>query len=70
MIEMSKKVPNSKRMLALSVHLPEAYLDAIDVLIAKGFYMNRSELIRSAVRDLLMREMKNIFARKESVDAE
>jgi len=57
-------------MLALSVHLPEAYVDAIDVLVAKGFYMNRSEVIRSAVRDLIMREMKNVFARKESAAAE
>jgi len=57
-------------MLALSVHLPEPYVDAIDVLVAKGFYMNRSEAVRSAVRDLIMREMKNVFARKESADAE
>ena len=50
--------------------MPEAYVDAIDVLVAKGFYMNRSEVIRSAVRDLIMREMKHVFARKESADAE
>jgi Ribbon-helix-helix protein, copG family. len=67
---MAKTVLNSKRMQTLTVHLPEAYVDAIDVLVAKGFYMNRSEAVRSAVRDLIMREMKHVFARKESADAE
>ena len=67
---MAKTVLNAKKMVALSVHLPEAYVDAIDVLVAEGFYMNRSEVIRSAVRDLIMREMKHVFARKESADAE
>jgi Ribbon-helix-helix protein, copG family. len=67
---MAKTVLNAKKMVALSVHLPEAYVDAIDVLVAEGFYMNRSEVIRSAVRDLIMREMKHVSARKESAAAE
>ena len=43
-------------MKVVTVHLPEAYLEAIDELVKKGYYPNRAEAIRMAVRDLIRRE--------------
>jgi Arc/MetJ-type ribon-helix-helix transcriptional regulator len=45
-------------MKVVTVHLPEAYLDAIDELVRKKLYPNRAEVIRMAVRDLIRREAK------------
>ncbi|MCD6443917.1 CopG family transcriptional regulator [Candidatus Bathyarchaeota archaeon] len=44
-------------MKLVSVHLPETYLRDLDVLVKAGYYPNRAEAIRSAVRDLLIREV-------------
>jgi len=43
-------------MKVVTVHLPEAYLEAIDELVKKKLYPNRAEVIRMAVRDLIRRE--------------
>lgn len=43
-------------MKLVSVHIPEAYLRGLEALVKAGYYPNRAEAIRSAVRDLLMRE--------------
>ncbi|MEM2083110.1 MAG: ribbon-helix-helix domain-containing protein [Nitrososphaerota archaeon] len=43
---------------AITVHLPEAYLKAIDELVQKKLYPNRAEVIRMAVRDLIKEEIK------------
>jgi len=43
-------------MKIVSVHLPEAYIEAIDELVRRKVYPNRAEVIRMAVRDLLRRE--------------
>jgi len=40
-------------MKLITLHIPEHYLQAIDQLIQDGYYPNRAECIRSAVRDLL-----------------
>ena len=45
-------------MKVVTVHLPEAYLDAIDELVRRKMYPNRAEVIRMAVRDLIRREAK------------
>jgi Arc/MetJ-type ribon-helix-helix transcriptional regulator len=45
-------------MKVVTVHLPEAYLEAIDELVRKRLYPNRAEVIRMAVRDLIRREAK------------
>jgi len=45
-------------MKVVTVHLPEAYLDAIDELVRKKLYPNRAEVIRMAVRDLIRRESR------------
>jgi antitoxin ParD1/3/4 len=43
-------------MKVVTVHLPEAYVEAIDELVKRKVYANRAEAIRMAVRDLLRRE--------------
>jgi len=40
----------------VTVHLPEAYIEAIDQLVKKKLYPNRAEAIRMAVRDFIMEE--------------
>jgi Arc/MetJ-type ribon-helix-helix transcriptional regulator len=45
-------------MKVVTVHLPEAYLEAIDELVRKRLYPNRAEVIRMAVRDLIRREAR------------
>ncbi|MEM2519109.1 MAG: ribbon-helix-helix domain-containing protein [Nitrososphaerota archaeon] len=40
----------------VTVHLPEAYLEAIDELVRKKIYPNRAEAIRMAVRDFIQAE--------------
>ena len=45
-------------MKVVTVHLPEAYLDAIDELVRRKLYPNRAEVIRMAVRDLIRRESR------------
>ena len=43
-------------MKVVTVHLPEAYIEAIDELVKRKVYANRAEAIRMAVRDLIRRE--------------
>lgn len=46
-------------MKIVTVNVPESYLGAINKLIGEnGLYPSRSELIRVAVRDFLLRELK------------
>ncbi len=46
-------------MKIVTVNVPESYLGAINKLIGEnGLYPSRSELIRVAVRDFLLREIK------------
>lgn len=40
-------------MKLITVHLPEVYIKALDGLVDEKMYPNRSEAIRTAVRDLL-----------------
>lgn len=37
--------------------MPESYVEGVDKLINKGMYPNRSEVIRIAIRDLLVEEL-------------
>jgi len=43
----------------VSVPLPERYLEGLEELVRQGRYPSRSEAIRVAVRDLLLRELWN-----------
>ena len=46
-------------MKIVTVNVPESYIDAINKLIGEnGLYPSRSELIRCAVRDFLIKELK------------
>jgi len=45
------------RMKLVTVLLPEAYLEGLDELVRASMYPSRSAAIRSAVRDLLKREL-------------
>lgn len=40
----------------ITLYLPEKYLELLDEIIDAGHFPNRSEAIRSAVRDLLKYE--------------
>jgi len=40
----------------VTVHLPEAYIEAIDELVRRRIYPNRAEAIRMAVRDFIREE--------------
>jgi Arc/MetJ-type ribon-helix-helix transcriptional regulator len=40
----------------VTVHLPEAYIEAIDQLVRRRLYPNRAEAIRMAIRDFIMEE--------------
>ncbi len=37
--------------------MPESYVEGVDKLIEQGMYPNRSEVIRIAIRDLLVDEL-------------
>jgi antitoxin ParD1/3/4 len=46
-------------MKIVTVNIPEPYINAIDKLTGhEGLYPSRSELIRVAVRDFLLRELR------------
>jgi len=46
-----------QQMRVVTICLPETYVDGMDKLIAKEMYPNRSEVIRIAIRDLLVEEL-------------
>ena len=46
-------------MKIVTVNVPESYIEAIEKLIGQdGLYPSRSELIRCAVREFLLKELK------------
>jgi len=45
------------KMKLVTVLLPEAYLEGLDELVRASMYPSRSSAIRSAVRDMLKREL-------------
>ncbi len=47
-------------MKLVSVKMPEALVEAMDELVKKGLYPSRSAVLRTAVRDLLKRELWSI----------
>ncbi len=47
-------------MKLVTVKMPEIYVEGIDELVRNGRYSSRSEVIRTAIRDLLMRELWDI----------
>ncbi len=45
------------RMRVVTICMPESYVEGVDKLIKQGMYPNRSEVIRIAIRDLLVEEL-------------
>ena len=43
-------------MKLITLNLPDRYLDGIEMLVREEIYPNRSEAIRTAIRDMLRRE--------------
>ena len=52
------------KMVLISVHVPKQMLDELDRLVQEGKFPNRSEAIRVAIRDLILKEK----AREKSGD--
>ena len=44
-------------MKVVTICCPESYIEGVDKLIKSGMYPNRSEVIRIAIRDLLVDEL-------------
>lgn len=51
-------------MVLITFHIPEQLLKELDRLVEEGRFPSRSEAIRVAIRDLLIKER---FGRKEPV---
>ena len=62
------KTKAKEKMVLISVHIPKQMLEELDELIAKGVYPSRSEAIRIAIRDLLLRHYEIIRKRQEYED--
>ena len=46
-------MPREKRVVTVSVRMPESYVEYIDELVSKGYYKNRSEAVRKAIKKLV-----------------
>jgi hypothetical protein len=61
--DMGKRKREKEPMELVSVHLPKAMLMALDEMVRKGIYPNRSEAIRDALAKLLM-NYKDVLKRE------
>jgi len=50
-------IEDEKKMKLVTAKLPEALIEGLDELTRSGMYPSRSAAIRSAVRDMLKREL-------------
>jgi Arc/MetJ-type ribon-helix-helix transcriptional regulator len=48
------------RVRTYAVHVPKEDLEKIHSLVRDGFFANRSEFVRTAIRELLQKEMAQI----------
>jgi len=46
-----------KNMKLITLYLPKSYLEGLDKLVDENYYSSRAEAIRTAIRDLLLREL-------------
>ena len=46
-------------MRMISVKMPETLVDGIDELVERGVYKSRSAVVRTAVRDLRLKELRS-----------
>jgi len=42
-----------EKMVLISFHVPQAYVEMLDELVKSGVFPNRSEAVRAALRELL-----------------
>lgn len=54
-------------MKLVSVQIPDAYLEGLDELVNSGFYPNKSEAIRAAVRDMIKNELGDFRPRGREI---
>jgi Ribbon-helix-helix protein, copG family. len=47
-------------MRIVTVKMPTHYLELIDKLVEEGLYLSRSDFIRTAIREHLMKELKKL----------
>ena len=45
--------PSSSESVIITFHVPRSWLEAINELVARGVYKNRSEVVREAIRQML-----------------
>ncbi|WP_297435806.1 ribbon-helix-helix domain-containing protein [Thermococcus sp.] len=55
------------KMRIISVQLPQGLINAMDQLVKRGAYPNRSEIIREAIRELLKRELYQLETEERSM---
>ena len=53
-------VSSMSRLVVVAVHLPKIYVDKLEELVKRKLYINRSEAIRMAVRDLIFNEYRRL----------
>jgi len=67
-----KRVREAITLKIVSANVPESFVDAIKLLVGEGkIYHSRSELIRVALREYILREMglfKNILKQIKNID--
>jgi len=56
-------------MVVFTVHMPPEYIEALQQLVDAGFYYSISDAIRTAVRDLIMKECPLIWKRRPVLEA-
>lgn len=62
------KTKAKEKMVLISVHIPKQMLDELDELVKQGRFPSRSEAIRIAIRDLLIREARLRMQENEQLD--
>ncbi|USS41362.1 ribbon-helix-helix domain-containing protein [Thermococcus aggregans] len=55
------------KMRIISVQLPQGLINALDVLVKRGVYPNRSEAIREAIRELIKKELYTTEAEEKEL---
>lgn len=50
------RTKSEEKMVLISVHVPKQMLEDLDELVRSGVFPSRSEAIRVAIRDLIIRE--------------
>jgi Arc/MetJ-type ribon-helix-helix transcriptional regulator len=55
-------------MVVFTVHMPPEYVEALQQLVDAGFYHSISDAIRTAVRDLIMKESPLVWRRRPMLE--